>query len=61
MPPAEEQYFECCPNDHFCSKVGKYGLKCAQLFPIFFVATLLIASIYVFFVRLCSKLTRKGD
>lgn len=51
--------FECCPDSHCCSRLGRWGLVCARWFPIVFVFALLIASIYVFFVRLCSKLTKK--
>lgn len=55
LPREDEQIFECCADDHACSRIGKWAVKCVQVFPIFFVAFLLISSIYVFFVRLCSN------
>lgn len=51
----DDKNFECCENNTNCGRLGKIGLIFARWFPIGFVFTMLIVSIYFFSVRLCSK------
>ena len=51
----DDKIFECCENNTSCARLGKIGLILARWFPVFFVFSMLVISIYFFSVRLCSN------